>query len=417
MKNIFKFLVLIVMLTSLVSCKKTQDPVQEEIQFPPAGPFKYNRDLLFGMCEPLYLRALTGDIDVEAEVDIMYQLGIRSLRLWMEIPVVLNSPTQANPQVVSLYKQIISECKKKDIVIIGVSTSWNYLDEYRYNRSLPDRNTDPNSDYMKWMVNTWEKNWNTMAATFPEIEFWEIANETNNDVGLHKLGYSTDETKVFTLQEKADITTDLMYYSSLGIHQGNIQAQVVMPGASPMASSFFYGFERGVIESFISKMYANIKSGKWPSKNPRDFFDVACWHPYYTKIGWIMQAVDDEWLAINNKIYDVCKTNGDDGVPVFLSEFGYSDLGINSKDVWQAVAMTNALNYIKNDMPYVKVVNIFRLFDSPRDGAWGGQTEIYHGLFRINGDMVTGYTVIPKEKAKAYANFIGAGRDIYKYSK
>ena len=416
MKNIFKLLFISVMFFTQVSCAKNTDQKPEENQFPPAEPFKYKRDLLFGVCEPLYIRALSEDVDVKTEVETMYLLGIRSVRLWMETTTVLISPSQPNDQAVRLYKEIIDECKNKDIVVIGMSHSWNYLQNYQNYLSLPDRNSDLNSDYMKWMVNTFEKTWETMAATFPEIEFWEIANETNGDAFLHKLGYDSDNTKVFTYQQKADITTDLMYYGSRGIHQANQQAKVVMPAASPVASAYYYGFEKGVIENFIGKIYANIKSGKWPSKNPRDYFQVASWHPYYLKTGWVEPPVDDQWLTINNQIYEVIKSNGDEGVPVFLTEFGYSDLGSQSKDSLQSIAMTKALKYVKEDMPYVNIINVFRLFDSPRDSIWGGDYQVYFGLFHISGNVTDGYTIQPKEKGKAYANFIGAGRDIYKFS-
>ena len=420
-KALYGFLCIGLLLLATTSCSKKEIKYQDQgvsqnklkadtISFP------YNRDLLWGMCEPLYLRALKGDISVEAEVDIMYQLGVTSVRLWMEVPVLLNSPTQANVQAVAFYKQIINKCQYYGITVIGMSCEWNYLDDYLYNRSLPDRDTNLNSDYMQWMVYTWKPSWNTLAATFPEIKLWEIANETNNDGGLHKLGYSSNNSLVFTYQQKADITTDLMYYSNLGIKQANPQALVVMPGASPVANGSYFGFDNGVIESFISKIYANINSGNWPSTNPRDYFGVASWHPYYVKVGWTTPPVDNQWLAINNQIYNVCQTNGDDGVPVFLTEFGYSDQSVYSNDVWQASSITTALNYIKNDMLYVNAVNVFRLFDSPRDSIWGGANEVYFGLFHINGNVAEGYTVEPKEKGKAYANFIGAGRDIFKYS-
>ena len=411
MINILKLPGLIIVLILHVSCSSSQQP---ENKVTPNEPIINNRNFLYGIGEPLYLRVSEKDIDVDKAVETMHLLGVKCLRLWMLMPVILQTPSTPIAQTVEIYKTIIDKCTKRGIVVIGMSHSWTYDKTWL---GLPNRSTNLNSDYMKWMINYFEKSWNTMAVTFPEINYWEIANETDGDTFLHKLGYDLDKTKVFSFQEKADITTDLMYYSSRGIHEAKQNAKVIMPAPSPVSNTNYYGFEKGVIEDFIGKIYANIKSGGWPSKNPRDYFQIANWHPYYLKTGWVFSSVDDEWLAINNRIYNVFKINGDSGIPVFLTEFGYSDRGIAANDTIQSEWLTKALKYVKEDMPYVSTFNVFRLFDSPRDASWGGVDQVYFGLFHINGDVANGFTIQPKGKGNAYANFIGAGRNIYELSK
>lgn len=403
MKYIANFLILILLFVTQNSCNSDIDePADEDLQdLHLEEPFIHNRDLLYGIGEPLYIRVHEGDVNIDSALNLMGELGIKSFRLWMEMPVIIDQNLRPFDEVVAIYKYILEECRKRDIVVIGMSHSWTYKNTYL---GLPDRDISVDSDYLKW-INYFENSWETMANLFPEINYWQIANETNNDDKIHKVGFYSDNTRVFSYQEKADITTDLLYYGSRGIHRANPNAKVVFPPPSPVANASYYGFENGVIQDFTSIIYDNIRSGEWPSTNPRDYFNIASWHPYYLKTGWIEPMVDDQWVAINHQIYNVFKRNEGGDIPVFLTEFGYSDLGNNSLDSLQAVWLTKALKYVKEDMEYVNIFNVFRLFDSPRDASWGGEYQIYFGLFHI--DVNNNFTIQAKEKGRAYANFIG----------
>jgi len=70
-------------------------------------------------------------------------------------------------------------------------------DEEFFQQIVPSRNLTEGSPYKKFL-NRYEKSWETLAKTFPNITMWEIGNEYNLHIFLHP--------------------QDLLYYGSLGIH-------------------------------------------------------------------------------------------------------------------------------------------------------------------------------------------------------
>ncbi|MGB9854497.1 MAG: hypothetical protein ACPLRY_06815, partial [Candidatus Bathyarchaeales archaeon] len=193
----------------------------------------------------------------------------------------------------------------------------------------------------------YRESWKTLATAFPNIAFWEIGNEFNIDAFLHPPDFPKSR---FSLQEKADITTDLLYYGSLGIHEGNPKAKTVLGGLAP------YNGIAG-IAVFLEKLYTNIKSGQWPSTNPDDYFQIACWHPYL----FHEKPTVSNWVNPNKAIYNVMELYGDGDKQVFFSEFGYSDCDISQENI--SNYLLEAFQLARDNFPWLKTIYWFRLIE------------------------------------------------------
>lgn len=223
-------------------------------------------------------------------------------------------------------KQVISDAQVSNITVMGMSQdfpSWMTGIE-NDSQAVPSRNTTIGSDYMLFLER-YRTSWKTITQTFQNITIWEIGNEFNNDDFLHPQRTNPDATSQnFTTQEKADITTDLLYYGSLGIHEGNPNATTVLGGLAHDPNNDVYND----IKDFLEKVYSNIKKGQWSSMNPDDYFQEVSWHPYLYE-----EPNESNWVNPNKDIHDIMERYEDKGKPVVFSEFGYSDNKTSKEDV------------------------------------------------------------------------------------
>lgn len=346
-----------------------------------------DRDNLYGICENLYFAQFNG-IEIDKSVSLINALGTKSWRCSMSATTILSDSKTVNKAAADEYHSIIKKIKLagvNQIIVINHSWFWPDTGAISDGCAVPERNLKSGSKYMKFLA-MYKETWYTMAKEFPEITYWEVGNEPNHDPFLHKLGYLKDKSAVFSFKEKANITTDMLYYASKGIHEANRNALVVLPGLAPVG-----GMEAKAIDNFLEVIYKNIQSGKWGSKKNNDFFEVLCWHPYT-----FGNQPDDTWVEQNNNIYNIAKKYGDDGKKVLFTEFGFTDMGNAEADETQGKWLKDAFSLIKLKMPYVESMHIFRLFEDESAVAWGGSGEIYFGLFR---EPHNGFG----PKAKAYA--------------
>ena len=140
----------------------------------------------------------------------------------------------------------------------------------------------------------------------------------------------------------------------------------------------------------LEKIYENIKSGQFGSTNPRDFFDSICWHPYFASQDsegrWSWKVPDDNWVALNQSVYDVAVKAGDDGVGCCLSEFGFSDGGSQKADSELCEHISEGFRLIKEKMPFVDTVHAYRFFDSM--GYVTQEPDTYSFFTMENGKLV-----------------------------
>lgn len=378
---------------------------------------KNDREFYFGVCE-IFEGAVDPAIDPKQTVDLVIKTGFKSMRLWMHNSDLLaldgSGKPVLRPDKIAMYKELIGRLIKGGVTHL-TAMSHRYLYPKNFADS-PAENTFPSygSKYYIPFMELQAQSYELIAKTFPEIKFWEVGNEVNVDRFVAKLGYdennATPET-TFTVDEKAQLVTDLCYYCALGIKTANPQALVVMP--SPAGDRF-------VAADFIDRIYVNILSGKYPTgrtpdANLRSYFDILSWHPYN------FSGDSDYLVETCDYIYNVAKKHQDDGIKVFITEYGYYDddlvkfgLPRRDSDVRQAGCLIGDLEAIKQRLPYVETVHIFRLLDWEK----GPGMEKTFGLY-TSPQSKTG--IIPKAKGvMVYKYLKGANADtrlLYKYAK
>jgi|GEM_PF-3211868 len=310
----------------------------------------------------------------------------RVFRMWMlsSDMLVNESTTGIN---IDLYRRAVQSLHASGITIVGMDNSFpQWMTGFPPDASagvwvVPCRGTAAYTQFL----NRYEATWLTMASEFPQIKHWEIANETNGDnlmkpPGAGPAACAMGKTQ-FTLQDRADITTDLMFRAHRAIKLANPQALVFMPPPSPLDDHV--NLMR--IYDFIKMLYENIRSGQFGSPSARDFFDGAAWHPYIFR-----DANDASWVVPNNRIHGLLAEYNDGNIPVLLSEVGNSTYGRdpNVIDDW----FSNTVKETRGEsMPWVTYLIWFRAFDDPR-ANWGNiEEEKRYGI--LKGDLAPAPTV------------------------
>jgi hypothetical protein len=236
---------------------------------------------------------------------------------------------------------------------------------------VPYRNVTIGSNYMNFLQR-YNESWQTLASSFPNITMWEIGNEYNADPFLHPQGYNrTTGVPNFTDVEKAEITTDLLYYGSSGIHLGNPNATTVLGGLSP-------GSNLDEIAYSLEKIYDNIDSDSWPSSDSNDYFQIACWHPYL----WTVEPNSTNWVNPNEAIYEVMNSHGDGGKRVVFSEFGYNDNETESGRANVAIYLNETFELAQN-FQWLDTIYWFRLVE-PNPNTTSTENPSGFGLFDLN---------------------------------
>lgn len=343
---------------------------------------------LYGMCNLAWEEP---EIDAAKTAELMANMGVKSVRMWMHCNWLMADAETMNEASVTRMREMLTELSKYEFQLIGMNHS-NFHDTAQVNGSSttakPARDLTEGSAYRKWLAD-YETTWYNLAKTFPEIDYWEIDNETNNDDFMPKLGGGK-----FTLEEKAAIYTDMMYYGSRGIHRGNPQANTIM-GGMIMSSA----------ETFLQYVYDNIAAEDSPSKYPDDYFQIACWHPYMAKYD------DEGFKADNQAIYDIIVRNEGKQKKVFFTEMGWSAYTVGTD---QIAAFLPRAYAAARSLGFVESVHYFRMYDVLRS-TWGSPAEKQFGLFgdpTTHGNLIDGVyqnprLAAPKAAALAYKTMAG----------
>jgi len=358
---------------------------------------------LFGVGEPLMSRSTWSpeNLNISKAFEIMKNLSVHRLREWVWRQMVFNdSGTGLRQNIVEALNNVSDKAQSQNITVMAMVQdfpSWmtNIKSNEFFQQIVPSRNLTEDSPYKKFL-DCYEKSWETLAKTFPNITMWEMGNEYNLHTFLHPQGYnSTDSSTWFTQQEAVNITTDLLYYGSQGIRTGNPKAVTVMCGLAPNLTTGGNGIY--AIKDFLESIYTNIESGKWPSTNSSDFFQVACWHPYLNT----EKSTFSNWVEPNTAVYNVMADHGDGEKPVVFSEFGYSDkcTGLNERQI--ANYLTAAFAFVNESFrPWLKTIYWFRLID-PDPKCDTGLPDYEYG-FGLTKSPAENYTW--KLAAYAYAD-------------
>lgn len=296
---------------------------------------------LYGMDYILY-EGLGNGIDYEKGLALMHNLGVKSLRHWMHAGWFMDSDLTVKQDHVDLMKKMIAETQKYDLQIIGMSHSnFNYTGN---GTARPPRDVSEGSYYLEWL-DLYEETWYTLASLFPEITIWEIDNETNNRDFMQNT-----EGGDFSLSEMTDLSTDMFYAGSKGIHCANPEATAVMGG-----------FVTWNGEAFLEGVYENIKSGKFGegSTNPDDYFQALAWHPY-------TNAFDAErFVEDNQALYDIAYKYEGKHKTVYFTELGLWTA--NQSPEVAAQYVREVYETARKRLPFVESIHYYRMFDNVID--------------------------------------------------
>ena len=382
---------------------------------------------LFGM-DYLAWEGIGQNIDYVKAFQVLDNMGVQSMRHWMHFAYLLKDPTTFHEGRAEMMHKILAEAKKHDIQIVGMSHSNWDIHEKQWVIGKHRYQPWEDSDYYKWLE-VYEETWYTIVKEFPEITYWEIDNEINNMDFMYIHRAPKDKrgrNLILSLEQMAQISADMMFYASRGIHRANPNAITVMGGLvdpnglGTKGCGYSYDdpeewVNTGTMVDFLEVLYDCIATGEHGSYYPDDFFQVAAWHPYYYS-----KCADDFWVAENNRIYDVIKRREGKDKKVFLTEGGWSARGntkINGEDVPITSEMVGAwikhtFNLIATKMPYVESWHYFRMFDNIANNNSTG------GLF-FDPDPNDSYAAVtwipeildagaPKAAAYAYQQMTGA---------
>ena len=363
MKRIIALILSALTLVGLCACKDKGPELT-----PNAGIADLTRQ--YGVCYEMHVRYENGNqLDVDKEIKLLKNLGVTSVRFWLQATEYLYSPTRVNEEKCARAHNFLAKLIEADIMVVAVNhTNFN---NGNHASGKPARDISEGSYYIDWLE-TYYTTWKTLATEFSEVVYWEIDNEVNNtDFMKNQFGES-----LLDQQGMADIATDIFYYASRAIHKANPQAKTVMGG--------LVGLLSGRIKTFMEKLYVNIQSGnfgyfygqedkKKASKNADDYFEIACWHPYVEGV-----FTKKAFKQYNDEIYEVILKNEKKHKKVIFSEVGFSNT--TYKEAVTAKYVTNLFEVVAT-MPYVECVHYYKMFDYADPLKYWTKTISRYGLF------------------------------------
>ncbi|MCJ7633608.1 hypothetical protein MUP77_14620, partial [Candidatus Bathyarchaeota archaeon] len=220
----------------------------------------------FGVGEPLAERSITENLSIVQAFEKIEWLNVSCLREWVWRRMVFSGDGGGlNPENTDVLNDVLARAQSLNVSVMGMVQDFpEWMTQISGDsQAVPYRNLTEGSPYQEFLTK-YEESWKTLAQAFPIIISWEIGNEYNLDDFLHPEGYDYNtSTPHFSLGEKTDIITDLLYYGSKGIHTGNPAALTVMGGLARNTS------ENGLayIKDSLEAVYGNVESGEWPSTN------------------------------------------------------------------------------------------------------------------------------------------------------
>ena len=363
-------------------------------------------------------------VDNQWSADKIGALGAKSTRIWLYLGYYVGRESKSNNIYLKqgncdILHDYIAKMKEQGVErFMGMII--NFITPFEFNCSDKEALPSAYDDYDVYVkfLGLMGKTCALLAQEFPEIQYWEIGNEPDIEHAswFHKKGYSgrNDDEHKFTHDELAYISADLCWYAYRAIKEIRPEDKVVLPGlvGNPDVLEWIY--------KFITQGYLPTAE-EYSDRNPDNYFDILCWHVYPTSA--------NEFVKINNEMYQVAIDYGDEGKPVFLSEFGFSDFrfggveaehqdlnteGVQKKNANRAI---QCLDAIKEELPYIETVFFFRLSNIAQYYDAGSQENSF-GLFYSPNDTDE-WASKPKPIAiELFKYFNGQNADVsvlYKY--
>jgi hypothetical protein len=434
--NIYAISLLISMmcLPAFIGCSKDSNPEEEKQKFP---PIEVDYSNMFGVNVYTNVASSIGSSGCDAGVipaissDMCGVMGIKSIRVDMYLSWFIEYDATGNLQFreanVSMYQDYLRLMRENGVEnIIAVNPAYvlyPYGHPRTWYKAIPDPVTEAGL-YVEFLE-LLEKQYKMIAERFTEITHFEYGNEMSvpNGHNINKNGFiygaSAEQNApyVFTESELALVTADIGYYSTRGVKSGNPQAKTVLPGLYLMVPED--------TRNHIKLIYEHIQSGNLPSttivggsrKTPADtdpdhYFEYLNWHPY------IYAEYTQEWLQMNESLYQVALDYGDVKKKVLITEFGYYDSFLASREEVIANSCVPAIKALTERIPAIEAVCIFQMFNWTSAPANVAAMERTFGIFD-SPDQPNGARPKPVAISLFYHfNGVHANSDpLYKYMK
>ncbi len=354
-----------------------------------------NQDYLFGMCGIFEAHSTDNpNFSWDVAIDLCKNLGVKSIRTWLRFRYVMDTDMNIIEEEAAKYHAHFAQQKEYGIQTIAMCQN-NLQPDGTFGTTKPARDLSEGSTYMKWLEN-FEECWYRLVKEFPEVEYWEIENESNNTTFMEKFGGGS-----FSTLEMAQITADMLFFASRGIHRANPEAITVMGGIVMWNAV-----------DFLNMVYDEIYDKSSWSQKPDDYFQVACWHPYNTTLS---ARTIDKWVQQQKDVYAVVKKREGKDKKVFFTEFGWSDLETSAAA--KQTALELVYTKIQEELPFVEAAHYFRMFDRSAQ-TFGSTKEKKFGIFNDPLNLMIGqkpdvYLLgAPKEIAYLYQRLAGGTGDL-----
>jgi hypothetical protein len=302
--------------------------------------------------------------NLQLELNQVIALKPKVFRLWIDASMALTDPQTVDPTLSPLFLYAITTLHNNGIKVLGMTAT--YPGWMSGNTTQWDGIPCPsNASLYQAFLKNYKTSMGTLAATFP-VDFWEVGNETialapiQSKDGYGSCGQGMDS---FSIDQKAQVTVDLMYQAHAAIKHVNPTAIVVMPPMAPQDATGNFDGTFASMAYFLNQMYSDIQKG---TKNPRDYFDWASWHPYF------LQEPGQAWIDANNRVYAVMMNNNDGSTPAIFSEMGFTTTqagGAANNGKW----LKEAIQLSQQNFYWLKAIYWFRAyFDSQGGSATSG---------------------------------------------
>ena len=384
--------------------------------------YDFDKSGFYGLCE--VFGEMGGGVDPgitnEWIADMAGGLGVKSFRMWISYgdlySVDENDEVVANQAKISIVRDAVNRLKASGVEnFLALATAFVYPKEYPTTTGyvVPD----PYEEYDMYIrfLKIQQKAYIAFATEFPEVKFFEPANEPEGNDCIHKNGYTHGGSEIinanymYTQYDQVRIVADLCWYTTKAVQSVNPNAKVAIPGLMGLVTT----------PEYLEGIYEAIESSGLPvgqekaDVDPDNYFQILNWHPYT----FGSDRVNDAWIQLHNDIYNVAIEHGDGGKPVWFTEFGWTDNGEPTRQQTIADALIEFFDTVKTKMPYVQTVMVFRLTTLVTQDISLGENNF--GIMYNKDDPVNGGK--PKAVAIALAKYIrGEDADLsmlYKYVK
>ncbi len=442
MKKATKILSLIVGAISFLAvpfsgCKKEEK--KSGVSIKPSGEaYVSDFETLYGICETPFV--LYPEVDTALTTEWIAHnckaMGIKSYRIWAHIPHLFTvneddsiTMNQDYADRINGFVAALEDAGVEKFSMLVMERLHLAEDKQYAGSSVPD----PTTDYDKYLraLAVEEKAYEMMGKEFPNIDYYESINEPDHylGVGINKNGYvlnwneKPSETTFADGEETARVCMDFNWYQRRGLKRGNPNAKMMLPALCHFATT----------ASFLEECYKAIYSQTMPAGqqycdiDPDNYFDALNWHPYVNVAFGLNEYVDQLWIDRQNEIHDVAVKYGDAEKPVWMTEFGFTEILNNSNPIREpsvlgkveedgritGLAPENfilALDAIKRELPWVEAFCMFRM------------TDMYNVKYDVAGENAFGmfynpddpeYYGKPKPSAVAVTRYIKGGTLTY----